>query len=300
MNEHSDNEQFTRLIVALEPWLTQVVIIGGWAHTLYRLHPNAQRIEYLPLTTLDTDIAIPARLKVIDKDLRERLIAHGFEEDRLGSDQPPATHYRLGDAKTGFYAEFLTPLFGPEHGRDGKPKATRRVAGVVSQQLRHLEILLLNPWTVSLSGSNGFPFVDPKEIRIPNPLSFLAHKVLIHKKRMRPKFAKDDRRTSWPSHSKNARNVCKPIGGIARRSAKKPQRTCGHFTSTSGVEHCRISSKRDVIGESGAGCSRQRNRSAGSAPLCGAMPKHRRCSDGLRCFYRAPNRTSRCKARSSA
>jgi hypothetical protein len=191
MNEHSDNEQFARLIVALEPWLTQVVIIGGWAHRLYRLHPSAQHIEYLPLTTLDTDIAVPPRLKVIDRDVRERLIAQGFEEERLGSDQPPATHYRLGDAKTGFYAEFLTPLFGPEHGRDGKPKATRRIAGVVSQQLRYLEVLLLAPWTVSLSHSHGFPFEDPRDVRIANPASFLAHKVLIHNKRTRSKFAKD-------------------------------------------------------------------------------------------------------------
>jgi hypothetical protein len=109
----------------------------------------------------------------------------------LGENQPPATHYRLGDAKTGFYAEFLTPLFGSERGRDGKPKATRRVAGVVSQQLRYLEILLLAPWTVSLSRSNGFPFENLKQACIPNPASFIAHKVLIHNKRMRAKFAKD-------------------------------------------------------------------------------------------------------------
>lgn len=191
MNEHSENEQFARLIVALEPWLTQVVIIGGWAHRLYRLHPSAQHVEYSPLTTLDTDIAVPARLKGAHSDIRERLIANGFQEERLGEDQPPATHYRLGDAKTGFYAEFLTPLFGPEHGRDGKPKATRRVAGVVSQQLRYLEIFLLVPWTVSLSRSNGFPFENPKQARIANPASFLAHKVLIYNKRRRAKFAKD-------------------------------------------------------------------------------------------------------------
>src|SRR6266576_1189095 len=85
-----------RLIVALEPWLTQVVIIGGWAHRLYLLHPSAQHIEYLPLTTLDTDIAVSARLKVIDTDVRGRLIANGFEEERLGQDQPPATRYCLG------------------------------------------------------------------------------------------------------------------------------------------------------------------------------------------------------------
>ena len=27
---------------SLEPWLDQLVIIGGWAHQLYRLHPAAQ------------------------------------------------------------------------------------------------------------------------------------------------------------------------------------------------------------------------------------------------------------------
>jgi hypothetical protein len=65
------------------------------------------------------------------------------------------------------------------------------VAGVVSQQLRYLEILLLTPWVVSLSRSNGFPFEDTKEVRIPNPAAFLAHKALIHKKRASEKFAKD-------------------------------------------------------------------------------------------------------------
>jgi hypothetical protein len=123
--------------------------------------------------------------------VRERLLAHGFNEELLGDARPPTTHYRLGDAKTGFYAEFLTPLFGPEHGRDGKLNATRRVAGVVSQQLRYLEILLLTPWVVSLSRSNGFPFEDTEEVRIRNPAAFLAHKALIHKKRASEKFAKD-------------------------------------------------------------------------------------------------------------
>jgi len=113
-------------------------------------------------------------LKVVDADVRERLIAYGFEEERLG-----------------LYAEFLTPLFGPEHGRGGKLKATRRIAGVVSQQLRYLELLLFAPWTVSLSHSNGFPFENPKQVRIANPVSFLAHKLLIHSKRTGSKFAKD-------------------------------------------------------------------------------------------------------------
>ena len=42
--------------------------------------------------------------------MRARLLAHGFTEEFLGEDQPPATHYHLGGEPSGFYAEFLTPL----------------------------------------------------------------------------------------------------------------------------------------------------------------------------------------------
>jgi hypothetical protein len=86
--------------------------------------------------------------RVEGDDLRQRLIANGFKEERLRQDKPPATHYRLRDVEKGFYAEFLTPLFGADEGRDGQPKATKRIAGVVSQQLRYLEVLLDDPWTV--------------------------------------------------------------------------------------------------------------------------------------------------------
>ena len=53
-------EPFARLIAALEPWLQQIVIVGGRAHQLYRLHPHAQHPDYPPLSTLDTDVALPA------------------------------------------------------------------------------------------------------------------------------------------------------------------------------------------------------------------------------------------------
>lgn len=129
MSRRVENDQFASLVDAIEPWLGEVVIIGGWAHQLYRIHPAAQKIDYVPVTTLDTDVAVPARLHVEGQDLCERLVANGFEEERLGEDKPPATHYCLRSSQTGFYAEFLTPLIGSGHKRDGKVKATRRVAG---------------------------------------------------------------------------------------------------------------------------------------------------------------------------
>ena len=135
MNDQDENDEFARLIACIEPWLKQVVIIGGWAHRLYRLDPSASQPDYEPLMTLDADVAAPVRLEGGGENFRERLLANGFKEERLGQDNPPATHYRLIDAKTAFYAEFLTPLIGGEYGRGGKRKATRRIAGVVSQQL---------------------------------------------------------------------------------------------------------------------------------------------------------------------
>jgi hypothetical protein len=191
MNGQADNEAFARLVMAIEPWLGEVVIIGGWAHRLYRLHPSAQALNYVPLMTLDTDVALPAHLTASGQDLRERLLAHGFSEQRLGDDKPPATHYHFAQAQTGFFAEFLTPLTGSEyHRREGR-KATKRVAGVVTQRLRYLEVLLAAPWRVDLDPSNGFPLPGRRTVQVANPTAFLAHKILIHKKRPSAKSSKD-------------------------------------------------------------------------------------------------------------
>jgi len=136
------------LVVALEPWLEQVVIIGGWAHQLYRRHPEAQELDYPPLITLDTDIAVPLKLPVKEPDIRVRLLAHGFTEEFLGDHRPPAMHYHLGDGASGFYVEFLAPLIGGEYDREGRRKATAEIAGVASQRLRHVDLLLHHPWSI--------------------------------------------------------------------------------------------------------------------------------------------------------
>lgn len=78
MNGVQDPEAFKQLVTALEPWLDRVVIVGGWAHQLYRLHPEAQELDYPPLSTLDADVAVPALLPVGEEDIRARLLTHGF------------------------------------------------------------------------------------------------------------------------------------------------------------------------------------------------------------------------------
>ena len=191
MNANPEFASFARLVESLTPWLDQVVIIGGWAHRLHRLHPLAQPLQYEPLATLDADVALPRRIKVAGDEIYQRLAANGFEAEFLGHHRPPAAHYRLTDPGIHFYAEFLTPLVGGAVGRTGKQNATLRVGGVSSQNLRHIEVLLVAPWSLALSAATGFPLANETTVQIANPVSFLAQKILIHRRRTRDERAKD-------------------------------------------------------------------------------------------------------------
>jgi hypothetical protein len=183
-------EAFSKFIAALDPWLGEVVLVGGWAHRLYRLDPRARKLDYLPLTTLDGDVAVPPKLKKEESTVRKRLLEAGFEEEFIGEDRPPATHYHYGKGG-GFYAEFLAPLEGSEYDRHGKRKATKEVGGVSSQLLRYIEILLLSPWKVELGPENGYALAPKRTVQIANPASFLAQKILIHEQRDYKDKAKD-------------------------------------------------------------------------------------------------------------
>ena len=191
MNANPEFASFARLVESLTPWLDQVVIIGGWAHRLHRLHPLAQPLQYEPLATLDADVALPRRIRAAGDEIYQRLAANGFEAEFLGHHRPPSAHYRLTDPGIHFYAEFLTPLVGGAVGRRGKQNATQRVGGVSSQNLRYIEVLLAAPWSVALSAANGFPFANETGVQIASPVSFLAQKILIHRRRNRDERAKD-------------------------------------------------------------------------------------------------------------
>jgi Nucleotidyltransferase len=159
-------EAFSKFIVALTPWLGEVVLVGGWAHRLYRLDRRARKLDYLPLTTLDGDVAVPPKLKKEESTVRKRLLEAGFQEEFVGEDRPPATHYHYGKGSGGFYAEFLAPLEGSEYDRD-------------------------SPWEVALGEENGYPMSPKRTVQIANPASFLAQKILIHGQRDYKDRAKD-------------------------------------------------------------------------------------------------------------
>jgi hypothetical protein len=188
--QNVDLEPFAKFVEALDPWLGQAVLIGGWAHRLYRLDSRTRKLPYLPITTLDGDVAVPTKLKAEESSVRERLLKVGFKEEFVGEDRPPATHNHYGQ-EGGFYVEFLSPLIGSEYDRHGKRKATREVGGISSQQLRYIEILMVEPWKIALGEQDGYPFKPARKVQVANPTSFLAQKILIHHERDYKDRAKD-------------------------------------------------------------------------------------------------------------
>lgn len=191
MPDTPDVVHFARLIETLHPWLDHVAIIGGWAHRLYRLHPLAQPLDYEPLATFDTDVAVPPDLPATDRNIRERLLENYFREELSGDTQPPVAQYYVRTEDSSFYAEFLTPLIGGYLKRGGKPDATTQIAGVPAQKLRHLELLLNAPWSVTVEPSNGYPTDSKRRIYVPNAPAFMAQKMLIRNNRDRSDKAKD-------------------------------------------------------------------------------------------------------------
>lgn len=185
----NDLAAFAMLATALSPWREQLVFVGGWAHRLHRLHPKAAAPRYQPLLTLDADVAF-SQQATLEGSIRSRLLDAGFLEQLAGEHRPPVSRYILCDhASGGFYAEFLTPLIGREHARDGVRIATLAKAGVTAQRLRYLDVLLTAPWQVTIGEDWGaVPAID---LRIPNPVSFIVQKLLIHDNRAGRKRAQD-------------------------------------------------------------------------------------------------------------
>jgi hypothetical protein len=171
---------FPRLVDALRPFLHELVFVGGWAHRLYRFHSAVSIPSHPPLFTEDADVVIP--IPTSADNIRDRLLEKGFEEEFLGEDHPPITHYVLGDERSGFYAEFLTPLIGRA------ANDTAAVAGVVAQKLRYLDVLLVEPWELVLGRDM---LTTAATIRVPNPVSYLAQKLLIQDKRKPEDQGKD-------------------------------------------------------------------------------------------------------------
>ncbi|TDQ93033.1 GSU2403 family nucleotidyltransferase fold protein [Paraburkholderia silvatlantica] len=193
----SDLAEFSQLAVTLEPWRARIVFVGGWAYWLYQYAPRAYKPDYAAIFTQDADVAYAER-EALEGDIKKALEGAGFKEEPnfAGDFKPPAMRYTLGEQAKGFYAEFLTPLTGSPMRRNKvtkqfEPDATEANAGVVAQKLRHLEVLLHEPWLVTIPAEDSGLGEVVADLRVPNPVSFMIQKLLIRDDRIPKKRAQD-------------------------------------------------------------------------------------------------------------
>lgn len=186
----NDLESFAKLVQALHPWRAHLIFVGGWAHRLHTLHPYANKLEFQPIFTRDTDLAFEHSVPLAGS-IKAALLDKGFKEEFSGEARPPAAHYKLGSEVSGFYAEFLTPMVGSATRRGGEPNTTMTAAGISAQKIRHLGVLLVDPWVMTVGPVNGIPLDGPVDLQVANPLCFMVQKFLIKKNRTAAKHRQD-------------------------------------------------------------------------------------------------------------
>lgn len=171
----SDQVAFAHFVAAIAPRLGEIVLTGGWAHRLYLLDPRAGPIAFEPLMTTDADFVTIRRATPEGPSISELLLEAGFVRELSGDGQDPVAKYRLKNS--GFYVEFLVPI--PPGRRDLGLKATEEISGVIAQRLRYVELLLEQPLNIQLTREKGFRVeADGLTVRVANPVSYLAQKVL--------------------------------------------------------------------------------------------------------------------------
>jgi hypothetical protein len=185
-------EEFLAFVLhAIAPYLSSVVIVGGFAVWLYRSHPRAAHTEIIPLRTYDVDIAAPPELRIVGGQRLTKLMeAAAFEARLLGRHTLPVMrfvpkrerfHSEEGPPDA-YGVEFLTPLIGSGADRTGNVVATKEIQkGVTAQCLRYLDLLREEPWQIALAALPGIQARMDQGIRVqvPHPGLFIVQKILI-------------------------------------------------------------------------------------------------------------------------
>lgn len=161
-----DIEVLARLLRAIEPYLNDVVLIGGWVHALYlqELDPAPRSVR-----TTDVDLSIPRRLSANDRPpLLELVEEAGFEVEQIAGDTGLVL-IRSGDVDLDILCDAESPSeIIPIEGQ----------VGLSVQGYPYLDMLLDSSHPVTAGAKLHRSFEPPITLRIPTLPAYVLGKVL--------------------------------------------------------------------------------------------------------------------------
>jgi hypothetical protein len=163
-----------RGLSAIEPYLGDVVVAGGWVPHIYELLYDAAAAGRSPRTR-DIDLAVRRSVAVRDKSIDRLLAEAGFTCEFHSLDTPPVTKYVAGSDDGEVEIEFITDA-------PGSSEATVYVQpDLTAQELHYVGLLLDNPWAVDFDALTGGEVAYTA--LIPKPAVLVFHKALVFKNR---------------------------------------------------------------------------------------------------------------------
>jgi len=171
---------FMRAVRGLEPYLRDVLCVGGCANALYRRHHYANSVPWGYIGTKDMDIALPRKLPEAGRpSIGALMAAIHFEERTLGTAKEPVVKYVPVGEDMAADLEFLCDLSGLPGGRDTQRVSHAVQNGLQAQPLRYLNILFSHPWVIEMRLVPGLDDVKDLTVQVPNPAAYVFQKILI-------------------------------------------------------------------------------------------------------------------------
>lgn len=206
---------------ALEDYLSDIVIVGGWVPQIYALKEN---LEELPVYSFDVDAAVrgpvPSKGR---KSIAELMEQAGFKKETtdsafamgaFGKKKKFVTHFVYKKGNLEVPVEFIAPLEG--RGEDAYASIQE---GLVVEALRFTEILVEHSQAISINGETAAGKRKIFSFRVPSIAAFIYAKGLTFPRRNIEEKSEKDlaymyevlRRDSW------RKQVVQEIPGIAAK-----------------------------------------------------------------------------------
>jgi len=183
---------FADAIGALQPYLDEIVCVGGCANALYRFHEHASDVTWDFLGTMDFDAAVPQPLPLKDRPPVAKLMDDiGFKELTCGNSDDAVIKYGPDDDNSAVDLEFLCDLSGLSK-TDQSRAAVSVQEGLYAQPLRYLAMSLNNTWRIDLGKVPGFRKLKGVTVQVPNPAAYVVSKILIRGEKRKPASMEKD------------------------------------------------------------------------------------------------------------